>query len=82
MEHAKEVIMEKASGSIWGAPCRHMEASGGNWGNHLGVIWEASGDVWKHLEVISEPSGRHLGSIWEASTLGFPPCPKHEQEKI
>ena len=40
-----------------------MEASGGNWGNHLGVIWEASEDIWKHLGVILEPSGRHLGSI-------------------
>ena len=63
MEHAKEVIMEKASG-------RHLEASGEHLGGiwkHLeatgGVIWEASGDVWKHLAVISEASGRHLGSI-------------------
>ena len=63
MEHAREVIMEKASG-------RHLEAAGEHLGGivkHLEatgvVIWEASGDVWKHLGIISEPSGRHLGSI-------------------
>ena len=63
MEHAKEVIMQKASG-------RHLEASGEHLGaiwKHLEtageVIWEASGDVWKHLGIIAEPSWRHLGSI-------------------
>ena len=59
MEHAGEVIMEKASG-------RHLEASGG----HLGGIWkhlEASGThlggIWRRLEA----SRSHLGAIWEAS---------------
>jgi hypothetical protein len=79
MEHAKAVIMEKASG-------RHLEASGehlgGIWkylgasGRHLGGIWEASGDIsaiwkhlgstWKHLET----SWRHMQAsrrIWKAS---------------